>query len=223
MKKTNKKSTSVANGLFGYSKCRSFEKAKKSLIDMIEEYEAFGLYNAHCLKMVYPHLLSTEVTQPKTIEEFLADLSDCELWDSFFDMVEILCLEGLRDRILKEAGYFFNESYLIRQNSSKNKYPKYYHSEKVKVMGGDQEIEIVFFAKSKKGAELIKKRIRYAVEDGKSLQNHIDEMLETNFNDFLETLMSDPKIQAVADMHSIMTTAYVKAKTQCQQNEKKGK
>ena len=67
MKKTNKKSTSVANGLLGYSKCRSFEKAKKSLIDMIEEYEAFGLYNAHCLKMVYPHLLSTEVTQPKTI------------------------------------------------------------------------------------------------------------------------------------------------------------
>ena len=106
------------------------------------------------------------------------------------------------------------KSFLIRTWTSNNKYPTYYYAEKIKSLGSDQEIEIVFFARSKQAAEQIQKSIQFTMEKGKTLQFYVDDMLKIKFNDFLENLINDAQIKYVSEIYSIMTEVYVQKKLQ---------
>lgn len=220
MLKYNKKSTSVANNLLGCYECNSFKEAKENLIDVLDELEAFGMFNVYCLKKLSPHVLSTEIVQPKVIKEFGYDVPTFGLGVNFLKMIEMLSFEALRIRVLKEAGHFLTESYLIRTCSSANAYPKHYYSEKIKTFGSDQEIEIVFFAESEQGAERIRQRLYSTMVDVKSIQYYVNNMLEIKFNDFAGRLLSDPNLNVITDMCLTMTNAYVEAKqNECSKKE----
>jgi len=187
----------------------SFEKAKNELGHQLSELEHFGAYNALCVKDIYPNLMSTEVIC-QDMKEFGRDIPTFGLGVTFLRMAETLSFEMLKIKVLKDAYTFVGDGYYIRIVRSNNKYPTYCYCMALKLLDSDEEVEIVFPAKSQESVKRIQKRIHFTMGK-KTLRSFVDEMLDTNFNKFVHQFENDDKVKTIVQMHDIMTKAYVNA------------